>query len=90
MNEKVPRTGLGVRCLRGEATRFAELLHPKKKVTATVAVQCPPEPSASAVWVSRPVTRDVTETRYVRETMVRQVPVTRCRYVSEERVESIP
>ena len=40
--------------------------------------------------MSRPVVRNVTETRYVRETMVRQVPVTTCRYVAEERVESIP
>src|SRR4029079_7645319 len=62
----------------------------KKKVTATVAVQCPPRMVSQTVFVSRPVTRDVTETTYVRETMVRQVPVTRCRYVAEERVESTP
>ena len=65
-------------------------LHHKRKVTATVAVQCPPRTVCQRVWVSRPVTREVSETRYVRETMVRQVPVTQCRYVSEQRVESTP
>ena len=59
-------------------------------MTATVAVQCPPRMVSQRVFVSRPVVRNVTETRYVRETMVRQVPVTTCRYVAEERVESIP
>ena len=48
----------------------------RRKVTATVAVQCPPRIVSQRVFVSRPVVRDVTETRYVRETMVRQVPVT--------------
>ncbi len=55
-----------------------------------MAVQCPPRVVSQRVFVSRPVVRNVTETRYVRETMVRQVPVTSCRYVAEERVESIP
>ncbi len=62
----------------------------RRRVTATVAVQCPPRVVSQRVFVSRPVVRNVTETRYVRETMVRQVPVTSCRYVAEERVESIP
>ena len=62
----------------------------KKKVTATVAVQCPPRTVSQRVFVSRPVVRNVSETRYVRETMVRQVPVQTCRMVAEERVESIP
>ena len=61
-----------------------------QKVTATVAVQCPPRMVSQRVFVSRPVVRNVSETRYVRETMVRQVPVTTCRYVAEERVETIP
>ena len=62
--------------------------HRPRKVTATVAVQCPPRMVRQRVFVSRPVVRNVTETRYVRETMVRQVPVTTCRYVAEERVEA--
>ena len=53
-------------------------------------MQCPPRMVRQRVFVSRPVVRDVSETRYVRETMVRQVPVTTCRYVAEERVETIP
>ena len=64
--------------------------HRPRRVTETVAVQCPPRMVRERVFVSRPVVRNVSETRYVRETMVRQVPVTTCRYVAEERVETIP
>ena len=73
-----------------EPARLFGCLHHKKKVTATVAVQCPPRTVSQRVFVSRPVVRDVSETRYVRETMVRQVPVQTCRMVAEERVETIP
>ncbi len=62
----------------------------RKKVTATVAVQCPPRIVSQRVFVSRPMVRTVSETRYVRETMIRQVPVQTCRMVAEERVETIP
>ena len=65
-------------------------LHKQKKVTTTVAVQTPPRTVCQRVFVSRPVVEDVVQTRYVRETMVRQVPVTTCRYVAEERVQRIP
>ena len=61
-----------------------------KKVTATVAVQCPPRVVSQRVFVSRPTVRTVSETRYVRETMIRKVPVQTCRMVAEERVETIP
>ena len=84
---KGPRAGRGVR-LRAAAGSSAAST--KKKVTATVAVQCPPRTVSQRVFVSRPVVRNVTETRYVRETMVRQVPVQTCRMVAEERVETIP
>ncbi len=83
----------GPRSRRGPVVRFVrafQLLPPAAKVTATVAVQCPPRVVSQRVFVSRPVVRNVTETRYVRETMVRQVPVTTCRYVAEERVEIDP
>ena len=77
----------------GNILRFVrahELFPPAGQVTETVLVQCPPRMVRERVFVSRPVVRNVSETRYVRETMVRQVPVTSCRYVAEERVESIP
>ncbi|MEW4571532.1 hypothetical protein AB1L88_26975, partial [Tautonia sp. JC769] len=50
-------------------------LHHKKKAFATVAVQCPPRTVSRRVFVSRPVVRTVSETSYVAETRVRQVPV---------------
>ena len=49
-----------------------------------------PGPSARRVYVSRPVVRNISETRYVCETMTRQVPVQTCTMVAEERVENCP
>ncbi len=82
---RVPVAGMRLR-----AAGLFGCLHHKKKVTATVAVQCPPRTVSQRVFVSRPMVRNVSETRYVRETMVRQVPVQTCRMVAEERVQTIP
>ena len=58
--------------------------------TTTVAVQCPPRVVRRRVYVPQAVERDVTETRYVAETALRQVPVQTCSYVNEEHVENVP
>src|ERR671911_100403 len=56
----------------------------KKKAFATVAIQCPPRNVCQTAFVSRPVVRNISETRYVTETMTRQVPVQTCTMVAEE------
>ena len=55
------RAGAGMRrSARNSPRGLFGCLHHKKKVTATVAVQCPPRTVSQRVFVSRPVTRDVT------------------------------
>ena len=62
----------------------------KQKAWATVAVQAPPRKVCQTVYRPQQVVRNVSETRYVTETMVREVPVQTCTMVAEERIENIP
>ena len=83
-----PRPGAGMRRLRGAAAR-ALRLPPQEEGDRHRRRPVPAADGLPAVFVSRPVVRDVTETTYVRETMTRQVPF-RPAVVAEERVENVP